>query len=106
MRFTFRFLAARSLAALTAGAALAETELRITPRHVRRRGKEAFDQSVASFETANPGVTVNQIVFDADIYSDTGLINQVQSNEVPDLNFQWAGTTVDADETPIITASR
>ena len=30
MRFTFRFLAARSLAALTAGAALAETELRIT----------------------------------------------------------------------------
>ena len=30
MRFTFRFLAACSLAALTAGAALAETELRIT----------------------------------------------------------------------------
>ena len=40
-------------------------------------------------------MTVNQIVFDDDIYSDTGLIAQVQSNEVPDLYFQWAGTTVD-----------
>ena len=51
-------------------------------------------------------MTVKQIVFGDNIYSDTGLIAQVQSNEVPDLYFQWAGTTVDAGETPIITASR
>ena len=106
MRFTFQILAACSLAVLTAGAALAETELSITHAMSSGAGKEAFDQIVSSFEAANPGVTVNQIVFDDDIYSDTGLITQLQSNEVPDLYFQWAGTTVDGGETPIITASR
>ena len=97
MRFTFRFLATCSLAALTAGTALAETELRITHAMSSGAGKEAFDQIVSSFEAANPGVTVNQIVFDDDIYSDTGLITQLQSNEVPDLYFQWAGFPVGRD---------
>lgn len=97
MRSTLRFLAACSVAALTAGAALAETELRITHAMSSGAGKEAFDKIVAGFEAANPDVKVNQIVFDDDIYSDTGLITQLQSNEVPDIYFQWAGFPVGRD---------
>jgi raffinose/stachyose/melibiose transport system substrate-binding protein len=52
---------------------------------------EALNTIIAAFEAANPGVTVRQITFDDDIYSDTGLITQLQSNEVPDIYFQWAG---------------
>lgn len=97
MRSRLRLLAACSIAALSAGTAYAETELRITHAMSSGAGKVAFDQIVASFEAANPDVKVNQIVFDDDIYSDTGLITQLQSNEVPDLYFQWAGFPVGRD---------
>ncbi len=91
-------LAASCALALMAGtAALAQVELRITHPMSSGAGKEAFDKIVAGFEAANPGVTVKQIVFDDDIYSDTGLITQLQSNEVPDIYFQWAGYPVQRD---------
>jgi raffinose/stachyose/melibiose transport system substrate-binding protein len=78
-------------------AVLAQTEIRITHPMSSGTNKEAFDKIVAGFEAANPGVTVKQIVFDDDIYSDTGLITQLQSNEVPDIYFQWAGYPVQRD---------
>ncbi len=92
-----RLLAGTILAALAGSAALAQTEIRITHAMSSGAGMEAFNQIVANFEAANPGITVNQIVFDDDIYSDTGLITQLQSNEVPDIYFQWAGYPVGRD---------
>lgn len=92
-----RLLAGTALAMLAGTAALAQTEIRITHAMSSGAGMEAFDTIVANFEAANPGITVNQIVFDDDIYSDTGLITQLQSNEVPDIYFQWAGYPVGRD---------
>ncbi len=86
-----------AMALLAATTALADVEIRITHPMSSGAGKEAFDTIVAAFEAANPGVTVKQIVFDDDIYSDTGLITQLQSNEVPDIYFQWAGYPVQRD---------
>jgi raffinose/stachyose/melibiose transport system substrate-binding protein len=92
-----RLLAGTALAMLAGTAALAQTEIRITHAMSAGAGMEAFNTIVANFEAANPGITVNQIVFDDDIYSDTGLITQLQSNEVPDIYFQWAGYPVGRD---------
>jgi raffinose/stachyose/melibiose transport system substrate-binding protein len=97
MRLVSRMASSCATALLVATSALADVELRITHPMSSGAGKEAFDKIVASFQAANPGVTVKQIVFDDDIYSDTGLITQLQSNEVPDLYFQWAGYPVQRD---------
>lgn len=86
-----------ALCAAAATSAAAQTELRITHPMSAGANKTAFDTIVANFEAANPDITVNQIVFDDDIYSDTGLITQLQSNEVPDIYFQWAGFPVGRD---------
>ncbi len=93
----FRLAASCITALMAASAAVADTEIRITHAMSSGAGKEAFDKIVAGFEAANPGVTVKQIVFDDDVYSDTGLITQLQSNEVPDIYFQWAGYPVQRD---------
>lgn len=92
-----KLLASAALTLIAGSAALADTEIRITHPMSSGANKEAFDKIVAGFEAANPGTTVKQIVFDDDIYSDTGLITQLQSNEVPDLYFQWAGFPVQRD---------
>lgn len=97
MKHVTRLAASVALALGVASAATAETELRITHAMSSGASNEAFDRIVAGFEAANPGITVKQIVFDDDIYSDTGLITQLQSNEVPDIYFQWAGFPVQRD---------
>ncbi len=97
MKHSIGLLTGCGLAILAGTAALAQTEIRITHAMSSGAGAEAFNTIVANFEAANPGVTVNQIVFDDDIYSDTGLITQLQSNEVPDIYFQWAGYPVARD---------
>lgn len=97
MKLVCRLAASSAMAILAATAAFADVELRITHPMSSGAGKDAFDKIVAGFEAANPGVTVKQIVFDDDIYSDTGLITQLQSNEVPDIYFQWAGYPVQRD---------
>src|SRR6218665_2099782 len=90
-----------TLAALTAilmsGAALAQTELCITHSMTGGGNKVALDAIMADFEAAYPDIKVKQIVFDDDLYSDTGLITQLKSNEVPDIYFQWAGFPVQRD---------
>lgn len=78
-------------ASLMAGTALAATELRITHAMSGGSNRDALDAIIADFESANPDITVTQIVFDDDLYSDTGLITQLQSSQVPDIYFQWAG---------------
>ena len=97
MTLVSRLAATCAMALLAASSALADVELRITHPISSGAGKDAFDKIVAAFEAANPGVTVKQIVFDDDIYSDTGLITQLQSNEVPDIYFQWAGYPMQRD---------
>lgn len=72
-------------------------ELRVTHSMTGGSNREAFDKIVANFEAANPDITVKQIVFDDDLYQDTGLITQLQSSEVPDVYFQWAGFPVQRD---------
>ena len=87
--------AAFAAALMFSTAAWAETELRIT--HAFSADKATFDAIVAEFEKANPDIKVKQIVFDDDQYSDTGLITQLKSADVPDIYFQWAGFAVKRD---------
>jgi raffinose/stachyose/melibiose transport system substrate-binding protein len=84
-------------AALVTTTAMAQTELRITHATTGGAEKEVLDKIVADFEAANPDIKVVQIAFDDDIYSDTGLITQLQSNDVPDIYFQWAGFPIKRD---------
>lgn len=82
---------------LMAGTALAQTELRITHATTGGAEKVVLDEIVAAFEAANPDIKVKQIPFDDDLYSDTGLITQLQGTDVPDIYFQWAGYPVTRD---------
>src|SRR5687768_4992062 len=85
-------------AALMTSTALAQqTELRITHATTGGAEKEVLDAIVAAFEAANPDIKVKQIAFDDDVYSNTGLITQLQGQDVPDIYFQWAGFPVKRD---------
>lgn len=84
-------------AALITTTAMAQTELRITHATTGGTEKEVLDRIIADFEAANPDIKVVQIPFDDDIYSDTGLITQLQGTDVPDIYFQWAGFPVARD---------
>lgn len=96
MTMTFRLCATTALA-LIAGAAVAQTEIRFTHAMTAGGNAAAINAIVAAFEEAHPEITVRQITFDDDIYSDTGLITQLQSSEVPDIYFQWAGFPLSRD---------
>lgn len=89
-------LVALSMALLTT-TALAQTELRITHATTGGAEKEVLDKIVADFEAANPDIVIKQIPFDDDVYSNTGLITQLQGQDVPDIYFQWAGYPVRRD---------
>ena len=90
-----KFMAALAAVLMMSTTAWAETELRIT--HAFSADKATFDAIVAEFEKANPDIKIKQIVFDDDQYSDTGLITQLKSDDVPDIYFQWAGFAVKRD---------
>jgi raffinose/stachyose/melibiose transport system substrate-binding protein len=96
MTRTFTLLASTGLA-LIASAAVAQTEVRFTHAMTAGSNAAAMNEIIAAFEEANPDITIRQIVFDDDIYSATGLITQLQSNEVPDIYFQWAGFPLNRD---------
>ena len=55
-----RLAAGCAMALLAGSAAFAQTELRITHAMSSGAGKDAFDQIVAGFEAANPGVAVDR----------------------------------------------
>src|SRR5690606_39872334 len=50
-----------------------------------------------SLHDALPIFTVRQIVQDDDLYQDAGLITLLQSNDPPDIYFQWGGALVARD---------
>src|SRR5262245_18935796 len=82
---------ATALVSTVSVAAAAGVELHFTHSITGGTQKEVHDKIVADFEASHPGVKVNQIVYDDDLYSDTGLITQLKSSEPPDIYFQWAG---------------
>ncbi len=72
-------------------------EVRFTHSITGGASREALDAIIKDFEAANPGITIKEIVFDDDQYSNQGLITQLKSNEVPDIFFEWAGYPVQRD---------
>ena len=84
-------------AVLMSTTAFAQVEIRITHATTGGSEKEVLDRIVADFEAANPDIKVKQIPYDDDIYSNTGLITQLQGADVPDIYFQWAGYPVARD---------
>ena len=90
-------LAALATSLLSWPALAQQTELRITHATTGGAEKEVLDKIIADFEKANPDVKVTQIPFDDDVYSNTGLITQLQGQDVPDIYFQWAGFPVKRD---------
>jgi raffinose/stachyose/melibiose transport system substrate-binding protein len=82
---------------LSATGAMAQTEVRFTHSITGGSTREALDKIIANFEAANPDITIKELVFDDDQYSNQGLITQLKSNEVPDIFFEWAGLRVKRD---------
>jgi raffinose/stachyose/melibiose transport system substrate-binding protein len=89
-------LAATAVALILSTAATAQ-EVRFTHSITGGSSREALDAIIADFQAANPGITIKEIVFDDDQYSNQGLITQLKSNEVPDIFFEWAGYPVQRD---------
>jgi raffinose/stachyose/melibiose transport system substrate-binding protein len=56
-----------------------------------------FDQIIDAFHEAHPDIRIRQIPQDMEIYQDTGLIAMLQSNDPPDIWFQWGGDLVRRD---------
>ena len=71
-------------------------EIELTIAHGMTGGADrtAFDQIVAAFEAENPNIKVTQIAQDDDLYEDTGLITLLQSNDPPDIFFEFGGERV------------
>jgi raffinose/stachyose/melibiose transport system substrate-binding protein len=72
-------------------------EVRITHSITGGAQKTALDAIIADFEKAHPDIKIKQIVYDDDLYSDTGLITQLKSSSPPEIYFQWAGGPIQRD---------
>ena len=96
MKTTIR-LAALTTLLLSTTAIAQQTEVRITHATTGGAEKVVLDTIIAAFEAENPDIKVTQIPFDDDVYSNTGLITQLQGQDVPDIYFQWAGFPVRRD---------
>jgi len=88
---------ALTLLALLLPFGLAQTELTIAHAMTGGADRDAFDRIVAAFEEVHPDITVDQVVQDDDLYEDAGLITMLQSNDSPDIFFQWGGALVQRD---------
>jgi raffinose/stachyose/melibiose transport system substrate-binding protein len=93
----FKFPLAATAVALILSTAATAQEVRFTHSITGGSSREALDAIIADFQAANPGITIKEIVFDDDQYSNQGLITQLKSNEVPDIFFEWAGYPVQRD---------
>ena len=89
--------AAAVLLLVGGGTAFGQTELTIAHAMTGGTDREAFDAIVTAFEEQNPDITVRQIVQDDDLDQDAGLITLLQSNDPPDIYFQWGGALVARD---------
>src|SRR5690554_3277667 len=85
------------MAGLLFAAASAQTELTIAHTMTGGTHRVAFDEIVAAFHEAHPDIRINQLVQEGEVYEDTGLISLLQSNDRPDIWFQWGGDLVRRD---------
>ncbi|QIG46503.1 carbohydrate ABC transporter substrate-binding protein [Nordella sp. HKS 07] len=95
--FSLLALSAAAWGSASLPSAAAPTEVRITHSMTGGAQKEVFDAIVAAFEAAHPDIKIKQIVYDDDLYSDTGLITQLKSSSPPEIYFQWAGAPIQRD---------
>lgn len=56
--------------------------------------REPFDRFVRDFENSHPGVHVEMIEMDDDVYSQMGLVTLFVGGTPPDVYFQWGGYQV------------
>jgi raffinose/stachyose/melibiose transport system substrate-binding protein len=96
---TLRHLATALLATLLIGAVAAQNVVEISVAHTMTGGahRDAFDRIIEAFHEAHPTIRIRQIPQDMEIYQDTGLIAMLQSNDPPDIWFQWGGDLVRRD---------
>lgn len=95
--FSLLALSAAAWGSVAVTAAAEPAEIRITHSMTGGTQKEVFDAIVAAFEAAHPDIKIKQIVYDDDLYSDTGLITQLKSSSPPEIYFQWAGAPIQRD---------
>lgn len=95
--FSLLAMSAAAWGSASLPALAAPAEVRITHSMTGGAQKEAFDAIVAAFEAAHPDIKIKQIVYDDDLYSDTGLITQLKSSSPPEIYFQWAGAPIQRD---------
>lgn len=55
-----------------------------------------LNSAIAEFQAANPGVRIEQVVSNSEVYSNVGWRMQFQRRAQPDIYFQWEGFKVDA----------
>ena len=86
-------------AALLIGAVAAQEPVEISVAHTMTGGahRVVFDEIIEAFHEAYPNIRIRQIPQDMEIYQDTGLIAMLQSNDPPDIWFQWGGDLVRRD---------
>jgi len=84
-------------ASLLLVSAAAQVELTVAHTMTGGTHRVAFDQIVDAFHEAHPDIRINQLVQPGEVYEDTGLISLLQSNNRPDIWFQWGGDLVRRD---------
>lgn len=94
---SFLALGSVALGAIAATGPAEAGEVRITHSITGGAQKTALDGIIADFEKAHPDIKIKQIVYDDDLYSDTGLITQLKSSSPPEIYFQWAGAPIRRD---------
>ncbi|MGV3722473.1 MAG: ABC transporter substrate-binding protein [Actinomycetota bacterium] len=68
--------------------------LRFATTHPGEQLRESFHASIRQFEDAHPGVRVELIEMDDDVYQKMGLLTQFVGGKPPDVYFQWGGHLV------------
>jgi ABC-type glycerol-3-phosphate transport system substrate-binding protein len=85
------------LALTTSGCREAAEEgivLRFATTHPGEQLRESFHASIRQFEEAHPGVRVELIEMDDDVYQKMGLLTLFVGGAPPDVYFQWGGHLV------------
>lgn len=69
--------------------------LRLTHTFTARSERAILDEAIADFERRHPGVKVEQLVSNSEVYSTVGWRLQFQRRLQPDVAFAWDGHKVD-----------
>ncbi len=70
------------------------TVLRLATTQQGERMRGPFDEALHGFEQAHPGVRVEVVEMDDDVYQKMGLVTLFADERPPDVYFQWGGYLV------------